>query len=169
MKRLPLILAMTVFPLVALAAEPGPIDGASAGAQWVWCKSEAQGGAAAWTTQRAEVLIAGTSVSGRLYLGHKEYARFSGVVKPASTTTAVDGATTRVWEITATEMTEGAASVHQPLALTGVYTQHRSAERDAGASVGSYEVLALSKAGEDPATLIISRVQPASPLRFAAR
>jgi hypothetical protein len=60
------------------------------------------------------------------------------------------------------EMTEGTAPFHRPLALTGVYTQHQSVERDPGAPVGSYEVLALSKAGEDPATLIISRIQPAS-------
>jgi CelD/BcsL family acetyltransferase involved in cellulose biosynthesis len=89
-------------------------------------------------------------------------------VKPASTTATADGATTRVWEITATESTAEASAPWRSLQLTGVYTKHQSTAANADAR-GYYEVLTLSKAGEDHAALVISRVQSASPLRVAAR
>jgi hypothetical protein len=168
MKRFPLALALAVLPVAAMAAEPSQPVAPSDGVQWVWCERDAQGATAAWMPQRAEVVISGTSLSGRLYLDHKEYARLSGAVKPASTTATADGATTRVWEITATESTAGAAAPWRSLQLTGVYTKHQSTAANAGAR-GSYEVLTLSKVGEDHAALVISRVQSASPLRVAAR
>jgi hypothetical protein len=168
MKRLPLILSIAVFPLAAVAAEPSAPTTVSDGAQWVWCKTDAMGNVGTGAPERAELLISGTSVSGRLLVNDKEYARLEGVITPASANTGSDGATTRVWEITATE-TVAAGAQPQKLVLTGAYTKYQGADSRAGAKNRSYEVFALSKADSEGASLIISRVQPALPVRVAAR
>ena len=168
MKRLPLMLSIAVFPLAAVAAEPSAPAIPSDGAQWVWCKTDAMGHVGAGAPERAELQISGTSVAGRLLVNDKEYARFEGVITPASANTGDDGATTRVWEITATETVAGDAQPHK-LVLTGAYTKYQGADSNAGAKNRSYEVLALSKADGEGASLIISRVQPALPVRVAAR
>jgi hypothetical protein len=168
MKRLPLMLSIAVFPLAAVAAEPSAPTTVSDGAQWVWCKTDAMGHVGAGAPERAELLISGTSVSGRLLVNDKEYARLEGVITPASANTGNDGATTRVWEITAIETVAGDAQP-QKLVLTGAYTKYQGAGSDAGAKNRSYEVFALSKADSEGASLIISRVQPALPVRVAAR
>ncbi len=168
MKRLPLMLSIAVFPLAAIAAEPSAPTTLSDSAQWVWCKTDAMGHVGAGAPERAELLISGTSVSGRLLVNDKEYARLEGVITPASANTGDDGATTRVWEITATETVAGDAQP-QKLVLTGAYTKYQGADSDAGAKKRSYEVFALSKADGEGASLIISRVQPATPVRVAAR
>lgn len=168
MKRLPLMLSVAIFPLAAVAAEPSAPTTVSDGAQWVWCKTDAMGNVGAGAPERAELLISGTSVSGRLLVNDKEYARLEGVITPASANTGSDGATTRVWEITATE-TVAAGAQPQKLVLTGAYTKYQGADSGAGAKNRSYEVFALSKADSEGASLIISRVQPALPVRVAAR
>jgi hypothetical protein len=169
MKRLSLLLSIAAFPLAAVAAEPSAPPTASDGAQWVWCKTDATGHVGAGAPERAELLVSGTSVSGRLLVNDKEYARLAGVITPASANTGDDGATTRVWEITATETMAGGARPPQKLALTGAYTKYQGADTNVGAKNRSYEVFALSKAGGEGASLIISRVQPATPVRVAAR
>jgi hypothetical protein len=169
MKRLPLMLSIAVFPLAAVAAEPSAPTTTSDGAQWVWCKTDAMGRVGAGAPERAELMVAGTSVSGRLLVNDKEYARLEGVITPASANTANDGATTRVWEITATETVAGDAQPAQKLVLTGAYTKYQGSDSDTGAKNRSYEVFALSKADGEGASLIISRVQPAMPVRVAAR
>jgi hypothetical protein len=168
MKRLPLMLSIAVFPLAAVAAEPSAPATVADGAQWVWCKTDAMGHVGAGAPERAELQISGTSVSGRLLVNDKEYARLDGVITPASANTGNDGATTRVWEITATETVAGDAQP-QKLVLTGAYTKYQGADSAAGAKNRSYEVFALSKADSEGASLIISRVQPALPVRVAAR
>lgn len=168
MKSLPLFLAVAVFPLAAIAAEPSPASAGADASQWVWCKPDALGRTGAGAPERAEVRISGTSLSGRLFVGDKEYARLSGVIKPASKNTDGDGATTGVWEITATETTGNGQAEHK-LLLKGAYTKYQSAQRDPDARAGSYEMLSLSKSDEDGAAMVISRVQPGPPLRVAAR
>lgn len=158
MKSLPLAFAVALLPFAALAAEPGAVMADAP--QWVWCKPDA----AARAPERAEVRISGTSLSGRLFLGDKEFARLTGVMKPASRNSDGAGATTGVWEITATETT-GSGQAEHKLLLKGAYTKHESAD----ARTGSYEMLALSMSGEDGAAMVISRLQPAQPLRVAAR
>ena len=159
MKRLPWLLTIAAFPLAALAAEPSGVA-----SQWVWCQPDAVGQAGAGAPERAELLISGTSLTGRLYLQDKEYARLAGVIKPASRNADGSGAVTAVWDITATETTGD----HKRL-LKGTYTKHQSADSDAAAPVGSYETLALSAADKDSATVILSRVLPTGPVRVAAR
>jgi hypothetical protein len=170
MKRAALFLTAFIVPMATLAAAPDQSTGAREDAPWVWCTPDAQGRAGAGVPERAELLISGTSVSGRLLVAGREYARIEGVLKPASENTGTGGAVTKVWEITASEITGGdGAAGPRTIALTGSYTKHESAGRDAGAADASYEMLALSAAGQDNAAVIISRLQPASPLRFAAR
>jgi hypothetical protein len=169
MKRLPLIVSLAVFPLVAIAAEPNSSNAGLDGAPWVWCSPDSPGQAGAKTPERAEVLISGTSLSGRLFLANREYARFKGVIKAASHNVDVNGATTLVWEISATQLTGGGTGAGQKLALKGAYTKHQAAEIDAIGQAGSYEVLTLSKSGEDGAPVIISRLQLPAQLRVAAR
>lgn len=164
MRSLPLFLAVAAFPLAAFAAEPGSFAAAPDAGQWVWCKPDA--GTAA--PERAEVRISGTSLSGRLFLGDKEYARLSGVIRPASKNSDTSGATTGVWEITATETTGDGAAQHK-LLLKGAYTKYLSAGLGIDARDGSYEVLSLSTPSADGAEMVISRLEPAMPLRVAAR
>lgn len=168
MKRLPLLASIAFFPVVAVA-EPSTTNIGSDAGQWVWCQPDAQGRTGAGTPERAELLISGTSLSGRLLVNDREYARIEGVIKPASKNSGFDGATTRVWEITATETTGGNGHAEHKLVLKGSYTKYQSAENDPSAHVGSYETLALWSSDKEGAAVIISRVQAASPLRFAAR
>jgi hypothetical protein len=74
-----------------------------------------------------------------------------------------------VWEITATETTAGNGHSAHKLVLRGSYTKYESADNDPNAHVGSYETLALWRSDGEGAAVIISRVQPAVPLRVAAR
>jgi hypothetical protein len=168
MKRLALFLAATVFPLAAVAAEPEVTTIGPDGAQWVWCKPDARGRAGAGAPERAELVISGTSVFGRLLVNDREYATIEGVIKPASNNIGSSGET-RVWEIAATETRTDKSAAGGKIALKGSYTKYQSAEAASKAHAGSYEMLALSTPGEDGAPVIISRVQPASPLQFAAR
>jgi hypothetical protein len=164
MRFLPLFLAVAAFPLAAIAAEPGSFAASTDAAQWVWCKPDAGTSA----PERAEVRISGTSLSGRLFLGDKEYARLTGVIRPASKNSDISGATTGVWEITATETTGDGAAAHK-LLLKGAYTKYQSAQRGANGRDGSYAMLSLSTSGADGAEMVISRLEAAIPLRVAAR
>lgn len=168
MKRLAWLLSIAAFPLAALAAEPTTSALGADAAPWVWCKPDAVGRAGAGAPERAEVAISGTSLTGRLFLQDKEYARLVGVIKPASKNTDSSGAMTGVWEITATETTGDARAEHK-LLLKGTYTKYQSAASGTDPRVGSYETLALTTVDQDAGTVIISRVLPTSPLRVAAR
>lgn len=167
MKRLPLLLSIAFFPLVAVAAEPNTSNIGSDAGQWVWCESDAQGRTGA--PERAELQISGTSLSGRLLMNGTDYARIEGVIKLASENTRLDGGTTHVWEITATETTAGKGHAGRKLVLQGTYTKYHSAEYDPNAQVGSYEMMALSKSDEPGTAVIISRMQPAAQPQLAAR
>lgn len=167
MKRLPLMLSIALFPLTAFAGEPTPSPIASDAAHWVWCESDAQGRTGA--PERAELLISGSSLSGRLLISGTDYAKIEGVIKLASENTRLDGATTHVWEITATETTIGNHRAPQKLMLKGTYTKYHSAEYNPNARVGSYETMTLSQTGEAGAAVIISRMQPATLQQVAAR
>ncbi|HZB90725.1 MAG TPA: hypothetical protein VE397_04735 [Stellaceae bacterium] len=169
MKRLPLILSIAVLPLTALAAEPSVAPGGAPATEWVWCHADAMGRVGAGAPERAELSISGTTVSGRLLVDNKEYARLEGVISPASVNTGVDGATTRVWQITATETMLVGGRPAQKLVLEGAYTKYQSADAASGPSNRSYEVLALSKADGKDAAVIISRVEPPALLRVAER
>jgi hypothetical protein len=167
MKRLPLLLSVALFPLVAVAAEPTMSTTGPEVGQWVWCESDALGQTGA--PERAELLISNTSLSGRLLMNGTDYAKIEGVIKLASENTSLDGATTHVWVITATETTGGHGQAEHQLVLKGTYTKYHSAEYDPTARVGSYETMSLSKADEVGAAVIISRMQPLSQPQLAAR
>ncbi len=164
MKRLSLVLAMLAFPLAAIAAEPGAIAVSPEVGQWVWCQADAQGQTGAGAPERAELSINGTSLSGRLLVNDKPYGHLQGVIRLASSNTDADGATMRVWEITATEIA-GVGAASQKVVLKGSYTKYQSRDPQRR----SYEVLALSVPGSGGAPMIISRLQNGSPLRFASR
>jgi hypothetical protein len=167
MKRLPLLLSVALFPLVAVAAEPTMSNNGPEPGQWVWCESDASGQTGA--PERAELLIAGSSLSGRLLVNGTDYAKIDGAIKLASENTGLDGATTHVWVITATETTGGHGQPEHRLVLKGTYTKYHSAAYDPNARVGSYETLALSKSDEPGAAVIISRMQSTTLQQGAAR
>lgn len=169
MTRLPLMLSIAVLPLAAFAAEPSAAPGGASATEWVWCQADTMGRVGAGAPERAELFISGTTVSGRLLVNNREYARLEGVISPASVNTGADGATTRVWQITATETMLAGGRPVQKLVLEGAYTKYRSADTASGVKSRSYEVLALSKAKGEDAAVVISRVEPPALLRVAAR